>query len=152
STTDGDTPAAVGNRIGAATINAFANDGANEIDDYVDTTGYKPVNPAMVVDDPGAGALVDPSMWQELILAQAVTQNGIVQPPAQKYIGSNWDLVTPFAMTRDQAGVPYFDPGPVPKFEAADLPSSSLPYSIEVARRSSYLDATDGVTMEIGPA
>ena len=52
---------------------------------------------------PGGGytaeiVLADADHWQELNLALAETQNGIVTPAGvQGYIGSSWGLVAPFA-------------------------------------------------------
>ena len=51
-TATGDTPRALGNRIAQAIIAATLDDGANEANDYADTTGYAPVNPPLVVDSP----------------------------------------------------------------------------------------------------
>ena len=51
--TDGDDPIAVGNRIGAAVIAQYANDGANEANQYADTTDWEATNPVMVVDEIG---------------------------------------------------------------------------------------------------
>ena len=102
-TTTGNTPAAVGNRIAAAIIAATMNDGANEAMSYADTTGYMPTNPALVLDIPGS-TVPFPSVWQQLNLSEAATQNGIVLPTGiQPYIGPNWRDVRPFALERTGA-------------------------------------------------
>ncbi len=51
--TDGDDPAALGNRIAEAVITYGSTDGALEDDRYVDSS-YQPANDPMVVADPGA--------------------------------------------------------------------------------------------------
>jgi hypothetical protein len=56
---------ALGNRVGAAIIEAHRADGANEGANYADPS-WAPVNPALVVDLPGAARRID--------LAQAVTR------------------------------------------------------------------------------
>jgi hypothetical protein len=146
-TTDtGNTPRALGNRIGKAVL-AFGNtDGANEAQNYADPSPYTSPNPPLVVDSPGI-TMNDPSVWQPLNLSVSATQNGIVLPAGvQGYIGSAWGGVTPFAMTRASALVPWHDPGPAPVFGAALVPSV-----IDVLRRSSQLDPNDGATIDISP-
>ena len=52
-TTSGDSPAAIGNRIAQQIISSSLDDGSNEANGYVDNTGYVSVNDPMVVDYPG---------------------------------------------------------------------------------------------------
>lgn len=145
--TTGTSPAAVGNRIAAAIIAATMDDGANEAMNYADTTGWMPTNPPCVVDDPGT-TLPDPNHWQQLNLALAETQNGIVtMAGVQTYIGAQWGSVTPFAMTRTAPGAPYHDPGPPPAYGTAAMRDAIA----DVLHRASTLDHTDGVTIDISP-
>lgn len=145
-TTTGDSPRALGNRIGQAVIAAFANDGANEAANYADITGYVYLNPPLVVDQPGA-PLNDPERWQALNLAVAVTQNGIVTDSGvQQYIGTNWGGVTPFALTRPAPGAPYFDVGPGPLLNDAMLRDV-----MEVIRFSATLDPRNEETIDLSP-
>src|SRR5206468_3616408 len=89
-------PRAIGNRIANAIIAATIGDGANEANNYADATGYMPANAPLNIEQPGV-TLKDPNRWQELNLAAAETQNGIITPAGvQSYIGSNWVNVTPF--------------------------------------------------------
>jgi hypothetical protein len=149
-TTDGDTPAAVGNRIAAAVIDFGSSDGANEAANYADTTGYLPVNEPLIVKLPGT-EMNDPNRWQPLSLDYFVTQNGIPLPIAvQTFIGAHWDLVTPFALVRSGPGLPYDDPGLPPQLGGqgdADYKDSAL----EVIRYSGRLDPGDGVMIDISP-
>jgi len=145
-TTTGDGARAVGNRIGAAVIAAFADDGANEQADYADTTGWTSVNPPLVVDRPGT-VCVDPSVYQPLNLAAAETQNGIVLPAGvQGYIGTNWRAVTPFALRRTGAA-PYFDWGPPPRWDQPEMKA----WVTQVLRRTAELDHADGATIDVSP-
>ncbi|MEM1031166.1 MAG: vanadium-dependent haloperoxidase [Myxococcota bacterium] len=147
----GDEPRALGNRIGQAVIDAFRDDGANEAEGYADTTMYSPTNAPLVVDRPGTGA-VDPDVWQELNLAQAETQNGIViDAGRQDYIGPNWGFVTPFALPGDPEGDgthwdrPDADP-------ALGSTAEKQAWAVEVIRYTAELDQDDGVMRDISPA
>ncbi len=143
----GDTPRALGNRIAQAIIAATVGDGANEANNYADTTGYAPVNPPLVVDQPGV-TLTDPNHWQELNLSVAETQNGIVTPAGvQVYIGSNWSLVAPFAMARSAPDAAYHDAGPPPAWDQPEMQG----WIADLLDRSASLDATDGTTIDISP-
>ena len=145
--TTGDSPAALGNRIAAAIIAATTDDGANEANNYADTTGYMSPNAPLVVDQPGT-TLVDPSQWQLLNLAEAATQNGIVVPAGvQKYIGGNWGLVTPFAMSKDPGDPLYHDPGPPPRFSDPEMKQ----WVLEILDKHSKLDPSLAATIDISP-
>jgi hypothetical protein len=145
--TTGGTPRALGNRIAAAVIQATLHDGANEIADYADATAYKPVNRPLIVDEPGI-QLADPNHWQELNLALAETQNGIVTPAGvQSYIGSNWANVTPFAMARATPDALYQDPGPPPQWDQPEMQG----WLRDLLERSAALDHSDGRTLDISP-
>jgi photosystem II stability/assembly factor-like uncharacterized protein len=142
----GDSPRALGNRIGAAVIAAGAVDGSNEAMNYADTTGYVPTNPPLALEDPWP-RVTDAAIFQELNLAQAATQNGIVLPAGtQGYIGANWGQVTPFAITRSGPDGLFGDPGPAPVLDAA-----MKGYVLDVIRRTAMIDIEDGVTMDISP-
>jgi hypothetical protein len=119
--TEGDAPAALGNRIAAAVIAYGQSDGANEGVGlcYADDSGYQPVNPELIFKLPGVGSIVDPNHWQPLAFDYFITQNGIVIGAAlQRFIGVGWEDVKPFALTpddRDPVSGLYFDPGPQPR-------------------------------------
>jgi len=146
-TATGDTPRALGNRIAQAIIAATLDDGSNEAHDYADTTGYAAVNAPLVVDEPGV-TLADPNHWQELNLAVAETQNGIVTAAGvQTYIGSNWQLVTPFGLARPAPDQAYVDAGPAPTWDQAEMQT----WIADLLGKSAALDHTDGVTIDISP-
>lgn len=110
----GDSPSAVGNRIAQTILDATLDDGSNEANNYVDLTNYTQTNPPLVVEEPGV-KVTNPDIWQHINLAEAETQNGIpIGAGTQGYVGSNWDGVTPFALTRAGNDTNYIDPGPYP--------------------------------------
>ena len=142
--TEGDSPAALGNRI-AATVIAFGrNDGSYERQRYVDTD-YRSVNEPMVVAEPGT-EMWDPNRWQPLALAKLVAQNGLPIPgKVQGFIGPHWGQVKGFSLPAStEDGLP-IDPGPPPTDGAYQEAA------IEVIRYSSVLDPEDGTIVDIGP-
>jgi len=143
----GSTPRALGNRIGQAVIRAFAEDGANEANNYADPDDFEPSSPNLVVDRPGSHA-TDPMLWQRLVLAKAETQNGIpANAGAQGYVCAQWGSVKPFALERPKAGGPYMDVGTPPTHLDDDLVADV----VEVLRRSSQLDVGDDTSIDVSP-
>ena len=111
-TTEGDNPAALGNRIAEAVIAYGATDGALEEQRYIDDS-YRPVNEPLAVAAPGT-AMNNPSRWQPLAIEEQLSQNGIPIPgQLQTFIGPHWGHVTSFALPPNDEGVP-IDPGPPP--------------------------------------
>lgn len=143
----GDDPIAVGNRLGDAVIAHYANDGANEANNYADTTGWASVNDPLVVDQVGV-SVTDPSMFQLMNLAAAETQNGIVLDSGlQTYIGAQWGLVEPFAMSKDAGDSLYHVPSFHPEADSAEMKA----WVLDVLERDAALDHTNGVTIDISP-
>jgi hypothetical protein len=143
--TDGDSPAALGNRIAAAAIAHGRNDGAGEELRYADPS-YTPANPPLVVAEAGA-ELRDPNRWQPLALARLVAQNGTPIPGSvQTFIGPHWGDVAGFALPPARDGLT-IDPGPLPRLGDPAFARMAL----EVIRYSSRLSAEDGGTTDIGP-
>ena len=144
--TEGDSPAALGNRIAAVVIEYGADDGSLEPQRYVDTS-YKPVNAPLVVAE-GMSELRDPNRWQPLALARFVAQNGLPIPGnVQRFIGPHWGHVQAFALPGADNGV-RIDPGAPPKLGEGDTYQQQ---ALEVLQLSSQLDPADGVTIDIGP-
>ncbi len=146
----GDSPAALGNRIAATVIEAGLHDGSLEQKGYV-AKGFKPANKPLIVELPGT-VMKDPNAWQPLALDVSIAQNGQPLPKGpQKFVGSQWGHVTPFALPESESGLP-IDPGPPPHLGD---PASDADYkaaALDVIRASSVLDPSDGVTMDISPA
>ena len=146
--TDGDSPAALGNRIAAAIIEYGRTDGALEDERYKDSS-YRPVNEPLEVAKPGT-TMRDPNRWQPLSLAKQLSQNGLPIPgQVQAFIGPYWGHVTSFALPKSDTGVP-IDPGIPPRLGTAS-DQQFKDEAVEIIRRSSELDATDGVTVDIAP-
>lgn len=147
-TTTGNSPAALGNRVGGLVIATFAEDGANEANAYADPEAYDPETPRLVVDRPGTSA-TDPLKWQKLILAKAETQNGIpVGAGAQPYIGAHWGHVTPFALERPAPGAAYLDIGT----PFTELNDELVEQVVDVLSRSAMMDVEDETTIDISPS
>ncbi|MEX2203566.1 MAG: DUF6851 domain-containing protein, partial [Actinomycetota bacterium] len=146
--TDGDSPAALGNRIAAAVIEFGRDDGSLEQQRYVDTT-YKSFNAPLVVAEPDAD-MIDPNRWQPLALAQFVAQNGLPIPGnVQRFVGPHWGHLRAFALSASPQGLP-IDPGPPPLLgEATDKDFKQT--AVEVIRLSNELDPNDGVMIDISP-
>jgi len=149
-TTEGESPAAVGNRIAAAILAYGRADGSNEANGYA-PTDYKPVNGPLVVAQSGA-TMTDPNRWQPLQLEHMISQNGIpVTKGVQQAIGPHWGHVTGFALPDGGArGMP-IDPGPPPRLRDPVTDGGYKEQAVEVIRLSSQLDPSDRVTMDISP-
>jgi hypothetical protein len=147
--TEGDSPAAFGNRIAATVLEYGRTDGALEEDRYADPS-YQPRNDPLVVADPGT-TMREPSHWQPLSLGLQLSQNGLPIPgKIQSYIGSHWGYVRGFALPEVTDGLP-IDPGPPPRLEDPATADAFKQEAVEVIRASSALDPADGVMIDIGP-
>jgi len=149
--TEGGSPAALGNRIAAAVIDVGLADGANEAEGY--TSDYAPVNAPLEVASPGPIEMEDPNRWQPLQLEQAVSQNGIpIDDTVQQFLGPHWGFVSGFALPdAGEDGLP-MDPGPPPFLGD---PVSDRDYkadAVEVIDKSGQLDPAQGVMVDISPA
>lgn len=156
--TEGDLPAAVGNRIAAGVIAHGLSDGANESINYDDPT-YTAVNRPLIVKNPDIDLtdpadpayLLDPNRWQPLALDKIVSQNGIPLPgKVQAFIGSQWGDVIPFAMTKAQPTDLYLDPGPPPQLGGAE-DAAVKAQVLQVIELASQLTPDDPATMDISP-
>jgi len=151
--TVGDSPAAVGNRIAANVLAFGLTDGANEQSNYAASNGYQPVNQALIVGLPGDPTLAFPNRWQPLALTYFYDQNGHPYPggyPA--FVCPHWGHVTPFAMTAADADIPfvYHDPGPPPLYNGVGDAEYRDMYKA-VVRYSSWLTPDDGIMIDISP-
>src|SRR4029450_5631324 len=118
SSTDPTSPAGLGNRVAAVLAAFAANDGALQDRKYQDSPaemgGYVPTNPPLLTMASGTRA-VDPNRWQPLAFTNAVSQNNIPVDLTQKFLGSQWLRVRPFAMTRGDSTLPWVDTVPPPR-------------------------------------
>jgi hypothetical protein len=110
--TAGNSPAALGNRIAAAAIAAGEHDGSLEALHYIDAS-YEPMNGPLVVGQAGS-TVHDPTFWQPLALGQIAAHGlGAIPAKIQSFVGSQWGHVRAFALPASSRGLP-IDPGPPP--------------------------------------
>jgi Domain of unknown function (DUF6851)/VCPO second helical-bundle domain len=148
-TTEGDSPAALGNRIAAKVIAFGRNDGAHEALRYADPT-FTPANAPLVVAEPGT-EMRDPNSWQPLALAQSVAQNGLPVPgKVQSFIGPQWGHIAGFALPKSAEGLP-LDPGPLPKLGDPASDSRFKATAVDLIRYSSRLEPNDRAKIDISP-
>ena len=148
--TDTSTAAGVGNRIYAAVSAYFIDDGSLQTAHYQDPS-YAPVNLPLVTGWPGDTNVTDVNHWQPLAITNSFDQHGYPAGLVQKFIGSQWLGVRPFALERLDASQPWFDPGPQPHLNGTnDLRFRSD--VIDVLRRSGELAPDDGVLTDTSPA
>jgi hypothetical protein len=148
--TEGDAPAAVGNRIGKAVLDYGSSDGSNEANGYA-APDYTSVNPPLVVALPEI-TVVDPNRWQPLQIEYLVSQNGVVLPSGiQTAVGPHWGHVASFGIPAGgAAGVP-FDPGPPPRLGDQSTDALYKSQAVEVIRDSSLLDLANDSFIDISP-
>ncbi len=145
---DGDSPAALGNRIAAAVLEHGRTDGSNELDAYVGE--YVSVNPPLVVSEPGT-EMTDPNRWQPLSLEEAIAQNGLpIASGVQAYVGPHWGRVTPFALDPAPDGLP-IDPGAPPYLGDPASDAAFRAAVVEVIEASSRLDPAASDLIDISP-
>ena len=150
-TTDGDSPAAVGNRIAAAVLAYGLADGSNEAGGYA-APDYKPVNPPLVVAKSGT-TMIDPNRWQPLQIEHMISQNGIpVTNGVQQAVGPHWGHVKGFALPAGGVGTACRSiPGPPPRLGDPVTDQAFKDQAVEVIRDSSLLDPAHGATIDISP-
>jgi hypothetical protein len=169
---DTSTPAGVGNSIYDAVSAWFLNDGslqtngtqypiANPPIPYPDYPVGNPrryvyVNPPMNpflhgITDGTNHTVLDINIWQRLIVANAIDQNGFPVPPLQGYAGAPWLWVRPFSLSRIDSDKLWFDPGP-PPFLGMATDAAFKSNLVAVIRSSSQLATEDGVMIDISPA
>lgn len=140
-TTVGNSPAAVGNRIAQA-IQAYGlTDGSNQQGNFADTSGYATVNPTLVVSSTGT-TMNDPNRWQPLVVPGAVNPQGYLTP--------HWGGVTPFAIQKGPGESVYGDGGQPPKLGGVG-DAEFKAAAVDVIRFSSFMDPGDGVMIDISP-
>ncbi len=150
-TTEGDTPAALGNRIARVILDAGMVDGSNEAEGYA-SPGFDSVNAALVVDGSGT-VLIDPNRWQPLQIEHMISQNGLeLENGVQESIDPHWGYVVGFALPpAGESGVP-IDPGDPPYVHNPDTDQEYKDSAVEVVAYSSVLDPATGATVDISPA
>lgn len=108
-----------------------------------------PFRPGTTFD--GTNTLFDVNIWQRLIVAGSIDQNGFPQNPLQGYLGAQWMWARPFSLSRTDSDRPWIDPGP-PPFLGSARDAEFKTNLVEVIRYSSMLTTADGVMVDISPA
>jgi membrane-associated phospholipid phosphatase len=119
-------PAAIGTIAAKAVIELRHQDGANQLGDYADTTGYQPVNTPDVV--------VDRWRWQPLRVPL-----GTGNP--QRALTPQWGLVVPFGMASPDEHDP---PGP-PRLPGGEWSPDEIEH---LAKETAYLDDPSKIKAE----
>jgi len=151
-------PAALGNYLAGCVAEFAEVDGSNQTNDYR-SQDYEPVNDPMWPDRASTELMTDPDRWQPLNFEVFIDQSGNMQD-TPSFVGAEWGQVVPFALrdtdrsvqVRDDTDYPvYLDPGsPVTLADDETRTEYQWGHSL-VARWSSHLDHTDGVTIDISP-
>jgi hypothetical protein len=155
-TTVGNSPAAVGNRIAATIIAATLGDGSRETSNYsAPPDAELPVNAPLVVALPG-NSLNDPNRWQPIAFSHTVGRKGEIIPGnIQGKLAPHWMSVTPFALLssdRDmERGGIYLD-GPAPAQLNGVGDAAYRSGHEDVLMKSCTLTPDDGVMIDISPA
>jgi len=148
-TTVGNSPAAIGNRVAAAALAAGLADNSNEPANYAPNNGYAPINEPLVFKIPGC-VTVNASRWQPLAFDFLVLQNGIIIGSSiQAFVCPHWGAVKPFALwelDRDPSSGIFLDQG--------GPPIVGTPWMIENAldniEKGAKLDPREGEVIDIG--
>lgn len=158
--TVGDTPAALGNRIAAAVIAFGLADQSNEPGNYANLH-YAPINPPLVPPLPGNPGMLDPNRWQPLALDYFVDQGGnVIVGGYPAALSPEWGQVTPFSLRAEDLTINhrdgvdwwvYHDPGPPPYLNGVGEEAFKWGHE-QVAIWSGQLDPADGVMWDISPA
>ncbi|TMF80372.1 MAG: vanadium-dependent haloperoxidase [Chloroflexi bacterium] len=149
-TTDGESPAAIGNRIAKTVLDYGKTDGSNELNGYA-PADYAPVNPPLVVARAGI-TLLDPNRWQPLQIEHMISQNGVpVTNGVQQAIGPHWGHVKPFAIPAGGASGAPIDPGPPPRLGDPATDAVYRAQAVDVIRDSSLLDSSSPAAMDVSP-
>lgn len=155
--TDGNTGAALGNRIANSYIEFGYNDGSNEANGYANQF-YQPVNPPLLPDFPGNPDMLDPDRWQPLALQFFKDQNGNPIPTGYPpFLSPEWGDVTPFSLRPEDASVlerdgrlwkVYHDQGHPPYLGEQEM----FKWGFEmVSTWGAHLDPSDGVMWDVSP-
>ncbi len=156
-------PSGLGNAVAACVIAYGMEDGARERLGY-EYQDYAPVNPPLVLAEPGNPGLRDPNRWQPLQFETFIDQSGNEVPGGvPPFVGPEWGRVRPFALrdadrtvvVRDGAAYPlYHDPGPPPLLDTLAWQGTTEAYLWSfalVARWSGHLDAANDVMWDVSP-
>lgn len=153
-------PAALGNYIAEQVIAFGMQDGANEINDYINQF-YAPLNLSLDPLQPGNPRMTHPNNWQPLAFDDFfVDQSGnVIDTEEPEFLGAEWGNIIPFALVESERtsfhrdGMKYYvyhDPGPPPNIDGEF--SDIFKYSFAlVPIWQSHLDPSDTTRWDISP-
>jgi len=159
--TNGD-PATLGNHIAQTLIDFGRQDGAAEMQDYVNAY-YETVNSPLITNNPGNPIFENPNRWQPLALETFIDQAGnLIDGSTPDFLSPEWGNVIPFSLKEnvrtdyDRMGPypVYHDPGTPPYLDTLAETESSEQYKWGFSMVSiwgSHLSPHDGVLWDISP-
>ena len=155
--------AALGNYMAERLIEYGLQDGSNE-ENYYSNEYYEPINPPLLVEDPGNPDILDVNRWQPLSLTTFIDQSGNIIPGSTpEFLSPEWGNVLPFSLTDNDLSIyerdgnnywVYHDPGIPPYMDVENIDENSEEYKWTfelVTVWSSHLDPNDGVLWDISP-
>lgn len=147
--TAGNTPAALGNRIAAAVLAQGLTDGANEQGNYAPNNGYVAKNAPMAFKLPGT-VMAFPNRWQPLAFDFQVLQNGeVVGASIQSVIAPHWGGVRAFGLAvadRNPVTGVAFDQGGPPVFGQAAHQSDA----VDMVAKNAAMDPASPTMVDLG--
>lgn len=152
--TAGNTPAEIGNRIASIIIAQGNVDGSNQAGNYAPNNGYIPQNTPMPFKIPGT-VMQQPNRWQPLAFDFLILQNGeIVGASIQGVLCPHWGPVTAFGLTtvdRDPGSGIYFSEvdGAGPPAHGSQAMKDD---AVDLIQKSALVDPTDTAMVDISPA
>lgn len=157
--TAGNSPAEIGNRIAAFVLAYGASDNSNEAGGYANQH-YFPVNAPLLPDFPGNPNLFFVNRWQPLALQYFIDQSGNPIPSGYpEFLSPEWGQVTPFSLSQNDLTLQtrfgydywvYKDPGNPPMLGTPSAADYKWGFEL-VSAWSSHLDPSDGVMIDISP-
>lgn len=158
--TVGNTPSALGNRIAASVIAFGLADGSNEQNGFANQY-YSNFNPPIFPELPGNPDMIDPNRWQPVAIDFFIDQSGNPVPLGSvTHLTPEWGILPGFGLSLDNAtlhprdGFDYpvhHDPGDPPYYNGVGDEYYRWGNEL-VVTWSSHLDPADGVMMDISPA
>jgi len=156
-------PAALGNYIANRVIAYGYTDGSNEINNYA-SQYYQPVNPKILVEQPGNPNMIHPNRWQAISLSVAIDQAGNLLTSDPPHLAPEWGNVKGFALadsvmtlhSRDGQNYKVYhdqgDPVYMDTLNGGGFADFFKWNFSMVSAWQSHLDTTDGVMWDISPA
>lgn len=147
--TTGNTPAAIGNRVAQAVLAFMDSDGWDDTAGFMNGE-YQSLNAPLQVVEAGT-VMNDPNHWQPLEFDQAFTQNQQVADLIQEFLGPHWGAVRPFALTSlSTEELLHLDPGPPPLL-GTETDAAFKDGNVTVIEFSSLLDPAQNHMINISP-